>query len=238
MTAFISNTLELICAEEILQLHCEHAVYWPAQKTLLVADVHVGKEHRFGRGGVPIPGGISEQTLDNLFTLCQLSGAERIIVLGDFMHSIPTVNESWLEHLSTLLNENTQLCFDIVAGNHDKPEGREMVDSRIHWHDSSLQAFPFVFKHEPEKDPSGYVLSGHLHPAWRISRSRRSGLKAPAFWFREHYAVLPAYGPFTGGMIVKPDRKKDSIYMAGSEAVINIPLKWSSNSRRRFPTNN
>jgi len=199
-------------------------IYWPAQEIVFAADIHVGKEHCFGRAGIAIPGGISEATLDSLFTLAAGSGATRMIVLGDFMHSAPLASESWLGALSDQLDTHTNLTVEIVAGNHDKLVGQALVDPRILWHSKPLSIAPFVLKHEPDTDPNGFVLAGHLHPAWRLKQSRRSSLKAPAYWFTDSYAVLPAFGQFTGGVVVKANAKTDSIYMTGEECVVKVPL--------------
>ena len=66
---FSQQTLSTECCGENLLLHPDKVIYWPARKTLLAADIHVGKEATFARAGIPVPGGISEQTLN---TLCLL----------------------------------------------------------------------------------------------------------------------------------------------------------------------
>lgn len=202
-------------------------MYWPSQNILFAADVHAGKEHVFARHGIAIPGGISESVLQRLFKLTGESGAERIIVLGDFMHHIPHTSESWLSELSSLLDHHPALQVDVVAGNHDKEAGRKMTDARLTWHENPLQINDIVLHHEPCADPRGYVLCGHLHPTYRLGSNRRNTVRAPVFWFREHSAVLPAFGEFTGGVIIKPDAKKDALYMTGPECVIAIPAKAS-----------
>jgi len=223
MSEFERLSLSINCAGEVLWLHPAHVMYWPARKTLFVADVHVGKEHRFGRSGIAIPGGISEQTLRDLFALCDQSGAERLMVLGDFMHAKPSAGESWLETLSVLLAERPALGIEIVAGNHDKPAGRSLLDGRVLWHADSIVEGAFVLVHEPVDDPRGYVLSGHLHPAWRLSTTRRGGVRAPVFWLRPGHAVLPAFGGFTGAARIEPDLRGDRLFMTGPDCVIEIP---------------
>lgn len=171
-----------------------------------------------------MPGGISEASLNTLFELANLANAEKLIILGDFMHAIPAHDETWLRQLEKLINSNKRLQISIVAGNHDRSAARLRIDQRIRWHDKSMLAGPFVLQHEPGEDPRGYVLCGHLHPAWRISASRRASIRTPAFWFRRHCAVLPAFGEFTGGMIVKPDPDIDRLFMAAPDKVIEVPV--------------
>lgn len=223
MKLFESLSLAVECEGETLLLHPERVMFWPNQRTLFAADVHVGKEHAFGRHGIAIPGGISEDTLQRLFRLCDASSAEYLILLGDFMHTTPHHSEQWLQILSELLDQRPKLKVRIVAGNHDRLAGQTMVDRRIQWHNSSLLNSPFVLQHEPCDDSRGFVLAGHLHPTWRLGRTRRASVRASVFWFRKAYAVLPAFGEFTGGVNVVPDTRYDKLYMTGPDCVIEVP---------------
>ena len=49
-----------------LQLLGDRAMYWAATRTLIVADVHVGKAATFRALGVPVPGGITAKDLARL----------------------------------------------------------------------------------------------------------------------------------------------------------------------------
>lgn len=197
-------------------------MYWPTQHILFAADVHVGKEHVFARHGIAIPGGISESTLRRLFTLANESGARRLIVLGDFMHHIPATSEGWLRELSVLMDAHPDLQVEVIAGNHDRKAGRKLTDPRLFWHSSSLNIATLALHHEPCEDTHGFVLCGHLHPTYRLGR--RNGIRAPVFWFRKRSAVLPAFGEFTGGVIIKPDSDTDTLYMTGPECVVKVPI--------------
>lgn len=228
---FVAQCLPVSHAGEHFLLHHERVLYWPAQQTLFAADVHAGKEQTFARHGIAIPAGISESTLQRLFRLAADSACQRLIVLGDFMHSIPKSDEHWLVQLSALLDSHTQLSLEVVAGNHDRDAGRSLTDARLLWHTSSLMFHGLALHHEPCEDKRGFVLSGHLHPAYRFGRARRGSIRAPAFWFRKHYAVLPAFGEFTGGVIIDPDAGDDSVYITGPECVMQIPLKTTRSMR-------
>jgi len=184
--SFKKKCLEISSQGEQLLLHPKRVAYWPSQRILLAADIHAGKEHYFGRNGIAIPGGLSETSLSELFSLSTEAGAKRLVILGDFMHAVPTHSEQWLSTLSELLQSHPELEVSIVAGNHDKELGKQRIDGRIQWHKNALYKHPFVFQHEPGSDHRGYVLCGHLHPAWRVKQSRRSSIKTPAFWLSEH----------------------------------------------------
>ena len=232
MTTFESQSLEICCRGEALLLHPKRVMYWPAGKTLFAADVHVGKEHVFARSGIAIPAGVSEVVLQELFALCDRSGADTLIILGDFVHSTPLLSEGWLSTLSALLDDRPSLTMKIIAGNHDTAQAQGMVDERIQWQKDAETLGPFVLQHAPADDSRGYLLSGHLHPAWRLSSGGRHSLRAPVFWFRQHHAVLPAFGSFTGGMLIKPDKRHDQLYMVGDDCVVQVPVLTPSRYRR------
>ncbi len=235
MSLFESLSLKISCVGEELWLHPQRVMYWPAGDTLFAADVHVGKEHVFSRSGIAIPGGISEDVLSRLFALCDDVQAGTLMVLGDLMHNTPLAGESWLGALSESMAQRPQLNVGVVAGNHDKAGGQTMTDDRIRWYQEATQYGPFVLQHEPSDNTSGYVLAGHLHPAWRLQAAGHRSIRAPVFWFRKQHAVLPAFGTFTGGMGIEPDKQHDQLYMTGENHVIAIPndvLKSSKRHRR------
>ena len=47
--------LEIDCAGERLVLLPEKAVFWPSEKTLIVADLHLGKTAAFRAAGIGVP---------------------------------------------------------------------------------------------------------------------------------------------------------------------------------------
>lgn len=213
--------LAIECAGETLLLHHERAVYWPRRRTLLVADVHLGKEWAFGRAGLAVPAGATDSDLARLDRLVRRFGAGELLVLGDFTHAPPGDEDRWLDRVGDWL-DTLPAEVSIVAGNHDRPATRHRLDRRIRWHAECRVEPPFVLQHEPEPDPRGYGLGGHLHPAVRI-RGAGDRLRLPVFLFREEHAVLPAFGSFTGGQNVRPARG-DRLYAVTPDAVIAVPV--------------
>ena len=221
MPDFKSQCCAASCAGVALLLHPQRAAYWSAAKTLLVADVHLGKEQVFARAGNPIPAGPSEADIDRLEQLVLQSGADRLLILGDLIHAQPNASESWLDRLTTFLDKHQQLCVEVIAGNHDKPAGQRLVDNRIDWHTRPLHENAFVFQHEPGTDVRGHVMCGHLHPCYRLSASRNDTVRAPVFWLGQRYSVLPSFGQFTGGHNVSP-AKHDRLFMVGPNCVLPV----------------
>ena len=64
----------------------EGALYWPARRALLVADLHFEKASWFARFGQMLPPYDSIATLADLTALVAATGASEIWCLGDSFH--------------------------------------------------------------------------------------------------------------------------------------------------------
>ena len=67
---------------EALDLLTDRAMYWPRTRTLIVADVHLGKDAAFRRAGLAVPQGATPHDLDRLATLITRMGAERLLAVS------------------------------------------------------------------------------------------------------------------------------------------------------------
>src|SRR5258706_7423120 len=72
---------------ERVELLAARALHWPRERTLFVADVHLGKAAAFRAGGVPLPRGATAADLARLARLCAQTDARRLVILGDFLHA-------------------------------------------------------------------------------------------------------------------------------------------------------
>jgi len=209
-----------LCGEP-LDLHRERAVFWPRRRTLIVADVHLGKDAAFRRAGLAIPAGSTRHDLGRLDALVAAFAPERLLVLGDLFHAPLFEQEPWFDEVAAFRARHAQLAIDVLRGNHDRRLDRVPAAWRLSWTDSALHEPPFVFTHEPRDDARGYGLAGHLHPVLTL-RSSTDRLRMPVFWLRERHAVLPSFGGFTGGHGItrRPDER---VYAATPDGVIEIP---------------
>ncbi len=209
-----------LCGER-LDLHHERAVYWPRRRTLIVADVHLGKGAAFRRAGLAIPSGGTRQDLLRLDALIGEFCPERLLVLGDLFHAPLLAAESWFGDVGAFRERHATLALEVLRGNHDRGLHRVPPGWRIAWHDGALPEPPFVFTHEPVDDARGYVLAGHLHPVLRL-RSSIDALRMPVFWLRERHGVLPSFGGFTGGYGIARSGG-ERVYAVTPEGVMEIP---------------
>jgi len=208
---------------ERLLLCAEHAVFWPARNTLLVADAHFGKAASFRARGVPVP---EATTLANLATLDALLArhlAQRIVFLGDFLHSREARAPQTLAALSNWRMRHAGLEMVLVEGNHDMQAGAppESLDIRVVA--EPLIDGPFALCHMPMPVAGSYVLAGHLHPAYRLA-GRNEAVRLPCFWFGASVGVLPAFGDFTGAKSIQP-APEDRVYVVADDRVLAVPQR-------------
>ncbi|SUD72331.1 ICC-like protein putative phosphoesterase [Pseudomonas putida] len=72
---------------QTLWLLADKAIYWPARRALLVADLHIGKAASYRALHQPVPRGTTAATLARLDALLAVHDCEQLIVLGDFLHA-------------------------------------------------------------------------------------------------------------------------------------------------------
>jgi DNA ligase-associated metallophosphoesterase len=197
-----------------LELLGSGAIRW--ESTLLVADLHLGKETVFQKSGIAIPSGATQRTLDRLEGLVRdwEGVCDRVVVLGDLLHA-PT---GWTEELEVafkgLMDRHRSLQWKLVAGNHDRrSHGRlreigwevlegSSVEGAMRWiHDPSE-----VEGMEDRTGALGTTLAGHLHPCYRVPVDARRTVRAACFWIGRELIVLPAFGGWVGAHAIEPKR--------------------------------
>ena len=226
--------LEINIRGAVLRLLPERAAYFAAERTLLVADVHLGKAQAFRRLGVPVPEGTTAGTLARLTRAIKATGAARLVVLGDLMHAAlatrtsATRGEATRQAVAEWRRAHASLDVLLVRGNHDARAGALPAEWAVEVVDGPWPLGPFVLTHEPHADaidrPTSapiqrdrYILAGHLHPAVHLGGLGPGRLKLPCFHFGAAVGVLPAFGEFTGGVGVRAEPGDGIFAVAGDE---------------------
>lgn len=208
-----------------VELRVERAVWWPAARTLLVADLHWGKEDIFHAAGVPVPTMIAAD-LARLESAIRATDAARVVVLGDLVHGglLPTTIARITEFRRACPVEIT-----LVRGNHDRHAAELPAAWAIEEHRSVLREGAFAFTHVPEPVEGCYTWAGHLHPTYTL-RGRGDVLRLPCFHLGKQVGVLPAFSGFTGGPGVRP-APGDGIYVIAEGSVIAVEGRAQGRSR-------
>ncbi len=207
-----------------LTLLPEKAAFLSDSRTLLVADAHIGKAVSFRKLGVPVPHGTTTETLALLTTLVARLGVQRIVFLGDFLHSARSHAASTMDAAARWRSEHAALELTLVRGNHDDRAGDPPERLGITAVDEPLQLGGLALCHHPDTVAEGYVLAGHLHPCVRLAGRARDSLRLPCFWFGPQVGVLPAFGSFTGMHAVRPE-PGDRVFGVADEQVLEVRQK-------------
>ncbi len=193
--------MKIELAGEALQLLPERALWWPAQRTLFVADLHLGKAASFRRLGQPVPHGTTVDNLDRLSALIECHAPRRLVFLGDFLHAAPAQAPRQIEPVARWRALHGTLDCVLVRGNHDRHAGDPPAALAINivnepW---PLEGDRLAACHHPQTISGLGVLAGHWHPAVRLRGPAHDRQRLPCFCLREGLLVLPAFGAFTGG---------------------------------------
>lgn len=218
----MADEREVLVGGEPVLLHAERALFWPRTRTLVIADLHLGKADHFRRAGIALPVGGTSHDLERLDALLELTGAERLLVLGDLLHgAIP--DAPWLARWYAFRNRHAELQVEVVAGNHDRAlrEHPERAASMgLVLRAPFLHEPPFLLVHAPDDVPRGidaFALCGHLHPVLRLPGLPR----LPVFRFAA-IGILPAFTAFAGGMPFEPTTG-ERVYVCAPGALVEVP---------------
>ncbi len=199
----LPDRLDIDYAGTRLTLLGERALYWPAQRRLVIADLHLGKGDVFRRAGISLPSGDTQADLARLSRLVAAVDAESVWIVGDLLHG-PLRAAPWLDSWQAWRTAHTGLAVAVVPGNHDRRLDAAVLG--IERLPAVVPDPPFAFCHEPQDAPAPAItISGHLHPT---ASAGRQGRRWPAFLIRPDGIVLPAFSAFTGGPRFKPSPRE------------------------------
>ncbi|RYD57101.1 MAG: ligase-associated DNA damage response endonuclease PdeM [Sphingobacteriales bacterium] len=210
--------LDIVLQGEQVKLLAERALLWPSQKTLIVSDLHWGKGAHFRKNGIAIPMNAQQQDETRLANLIYNNQVERLIIAGDLFHS---KHNNEVEAFTHWRSGHASLHIDFVTGNHDILPKEKYLDWNMELHTDGLHIGPYYIAHDAPEDCDTFCIHGHLHPAIRISRRGHTAIKLNCFCEDTHRFILPAFGQFTGNLVLEPSEHKH-IYVIAETQV----LKW------------
>ncbi len=211
---------EFLLQKQNFILHPFKGIYWKEEKTLLIADLHLGKASHFRKAGIPVPQDVKQSNFDKFMALLLDLKPEKVLILGDLFHS--DLNNCW-EDFIYLCKQFKHIIFDLVIGNHDILDLETYAEANLNLYEEGRVIGPFIFTHHPlEKVPKGlFNLCGHIHPSVRLNGKGRQSLRLPCFYFGEQQGILPAFGEFTGTFTISA-KKEDFVFVIADEKVIRV----------------
>jgi DNA ligase-associated metallophosphoesterase len=184
------------------------ALFWPDEKLLAVADLHLEKGSAFAARGVLLPPYDTATTLARLGQLIERYAPRLVISLGDSFHDGD--GPARMHDISRAALKALQRGRDWlwIAGNHD-PDPTDNIGGRFA---DVLALGALTFRHQPSPQPNGGEIAGHLHPVARVARRGRA-VSRRCFAGDGRRLVMPAFGAYAGGLNVR-DRAIVSLFGA------------------------
>jgi putative SbcD/Mre11-related phosphoesterase len=138
-------------------------------RTLVVADLHIGLEYEIYKSGITIPSqlGKLEKRIDNIV---KQNKVEHIIFLGDVKHNVPSISWQEQREIPEFLNHFSKLKISIVKGNHDGNIERLVPKEVDIYNSQGFKMKEFLLTHGqawPSKNDidAEYLIISHVHPA-------------------------------------------------------------------------
>lgn len=209
---------------ETLTLLPQYAVHWERERTLFVADVHLGKAATFRARGVPVPSGGTARDLSRLTALLKATEATRLIVLGDLFHAKLGRTPEMIDAVTEWRGSHINIEMMLIRGNHDRAAGRVPEQWDMREENECYQAGPFQLMHHIDCELDRPSLAGHVHPVVHIQDYDRSCVRVPCFVQDEMMLMLPAFGTFTGGGAISPEKGR-TIFLATGQRVVKMQPK-------------
>lgn len=185
-----------------------------AERTAVIADVHLGYEWARGSAGDSIPAHSLAETLRSLESLLGRAPIDRLVVAGDLVESPRPCRRTAMDivRLCRWL-ANRDISLTVTSGNHDRSllrmlegSGEQPLNPVIIVESLIVAGWTVTHGHRPiDRDHS---IAGHYHPAVRLASHM-----SPCFLVTRNRIVLPAFSRNTAGCDV---------------AVRRLPREWQT----------
>ena len=172
------------------------ALFWEAERLLVVSDLHLEKGSSFATRGVLLPPYDTVATLSRLAAVIARHDPRSVIALGDSFHDRNAHDRLSVTDRDTITALQARRDWIWISGNHDPSLPSDLGGVVA----SEVCVGPLAFRHEPS-GASGEI-AGHLHPKARVTTRGRS-LERRCFACDGERAVMPAFGAYTGGLSIR-----------------------------------
>jgi DNA ligase-associated metallophosphoesterase len=215
----ILGSQEITIKKQTLSLLPQKALYWKEQNILVVSDIHFGKSGHFRKHGIAVPDTVNTTNIQKLEELVQHISPKKILFLGDLFHS--EINAE-VEQFKEWRMAHADIEMILTIGNHDILTRFEFEKMKLVCV-NQYELEPFVFMHDESesKNSSRYPITGHIHPAVKLTVGGRQRIYVPCFYFGKSHGMLPAFGVFTGSYLINP-AQNDLVYAVVEEKITNV----------------
>jgi DNA ligase-associated metallophosphoesterase len=223
-------------AGERLMLDPDGALFWPARRLLVVADLHFEKGSAAATRGSLLPPWDTRATLDRLAALLRRWRPETLVALGDSFHDAKGADRLNAPDKARLAAMVGATDFIWVLGNHDPAPPDGVGGASV----DELRLGPLLFRHQGSAGPVLGEICGHHHPKAHIP-TRGTVVTRPCFVFDSRRLMLPAIGAYTGGLDVRDPAivalfpRGGRVFLLGRDRLFSFNLAGRSALSPRAP---
>ncbi|WP_296513248.1 ligase-associated DNA damage response endonuclease PdeM [Rhodopseudomonas sp.] len=172
------------------------ALYWEAERLLIVSDLHLEKGSSFAMRGVLLPPYDTVATLGRLGAVIARYDPRTVIALGDSFHDRDAHGRLSDGNRDIIAALQARRDWIWISGNHDPALPSDLGGVVA----SEVAIGTIVLRHEPTG--AAGEIAGHLHPKARVL-TRGRGIERRCFASDGERVVMPAFGAYAGGLNIR-----------------------------------
>lgn len=201
----------LVPLRDGVELVAPGGVFVRAERTLVVADVHVGFGTELRSRGYAVPAGDDDELLARVQRMLARTEATRLVIAGDVVHGPGSArpHNGGPSPVSAFFRAISPIEVIAVLGNHDRRAAHALEAAGAHTC-KRYEVGPHVVEHGDVVERvhearsvamarGGRVLVGHLHPALSLGDGVGARATVPAFVSARGLLCLPALTPNARG---------------------------------------
>ncbi|MBV9568283.1 MAG: ligase-associated DNA damage response endonuclease PdeM [Hyphomicrobiales bacterium] len=194
---FKRHACEIRVGGDVFIADASGALFHEAERTLVIADLHLEKGSSFARRGMLLPPYDTTATLAALTATLSRFAPRRVISLGDGFHDGEGAGRLSVACRAALRSLQLGRDWVWIAGNHDPRAPAGLPGD----HALCCTVGNVAARHEPRQGALGAEgeIAGHLHPVAQIA-ARAGSVRRRCFATDTRRCVLPAFGAYAGGL--------------------------------------
>ncbi|HEY8005136.1 MAG TPA: ligase-associated DNA damage response endonuclease PdeM [Phenylobacterium sp.] len=179
-------------------LRCSGALWLAAERTLVVADLHLEKGSSYAARGQMLPPYDTRETLKRLAAEIEALSPATVVLLGDTFHDRRSESRLAADDAERLRDLARGRTLVWAVGNHDADGPRALPGEVV----DELAICGLTLRHEPRAGTQAAEVSGHLHPAAKV-KAALGRVRRRCFVTDAERMILPAFGAYAGGLNVR-----------------------------------
>ena len=186
---------EIALGRQRLAARASGALWWPAEKLLAFADLHLEKGSSYAQHGKLLPPYDTRDTLMRMTAEIERLDPATVVCLGDSFHDLGAWARMHEEDAALLAALACRRRWIWIAGNHDAALPAALPGEA----EEAFERRGVVLRHQVEGIAVAGEISGHFHPKISV-HARGKVVVRRAFIEDGRRLVMPAFGAYAGGL--------------------------------------